>query len=100
MIVLRRVFDLKHNCNLRIKELDIKSGEIGLGVEDQPVCTTGKWLFNQKERLHSPVFVGPRVTKFGPTFVCVLEIQTDSHASGGRATRYIKYVRGDGAHPR
>ena len=98
MIVLRRVFDLEDNRNLRIKKLDIKSGEIGLGVEDQPVGAARKWLPNQKERLHSPVFVGPRMTEFGPTFVCVLQIQTDRHAAGGRATRYIEYVRGDGAH--
>ena len=98
MIVLRRVFDLEDNGNLGVKEVYIKSREIGFRIEDQPVGATGQWFLNQKEGFHSPVFVGPRMTEFGPTFVCVLEIQTDRHAAGGRATRYIEYVRGDGAH--
>jgi hypothetical protein len=27
-----------------------------------------------------------------------LQVQVDSYAAGGRATRYIEYVRGDCAH--
>ncbi len=98
MIVLRCVIDLEDNRNLRIKELDVESREIGLRIEDQPVGAAGQWLFNQKERFDPPIFVGPCMTEFGPAFVRVLQVQVDSNAAGGRATRYIEYVRGDCAH--
>ena len=93
MIVLRCVIDLEHNRNLRIKELDIKSREIGLRIEDQSVGAAGQWLFNQKERFDPPVFVGPRMTEFGPAFVRILHVQVDRNATGGRAARDVEYVR-------
>ena len=98
MIVLRRVVDLEHHRNLRIKELDLECREIGLSIEDQSVGAPGQRLLNQEERFDSPVFVGPRMTEFGPTFVRILQVQVDSYAACGRATRYVEYVRGNCAH--
>ena len=98
MIVLRRIIDLEHNRDLRIEKLDVQCREIGLGVEDQPVGAAGQWLFNQKERFDPPVFVGPRMTEFGPAFIRILQVQADSYTAGRRATRDIEDVRGDCAH--
>ena len=99
MIVLRCIVDLEHYGNLRIEELDVEGREVGLRIEDQPVGAAGKWLFNQEEGFDPPVFIGPRMAELGPAFVRVLQVQVDSYAAGGRATRDIEYVRGDGAHP-
>lgn len=93
MIVLRRVVDLKNNRNLRIEKLDVESREIGLGVEHQPVGTAREWFFNQKEGFNPPVFVSPRMTKFGPGFVRVLYVQVDGDTARRRAARYVEYVR-------
>ena len=92
MIVLRRVVDLEYNRNLRIKVCHVESGKIGFRIEDQAVGAAGKWFFNQKERFDPPVFVGPGMTKFGPTFVGVLQVQVDRYAARGRASRDVEYV--------
>lgn len=93
MVMLRRVVDLEYDRNLRIKILNIESREIGFGIEDQAINAAGQWLFNQKERFDAAVFVGPRMTEFGPRFVRVLQVQADSYTARGRASRYVEYVR-------
>ena len=85
MIVLRRIIDLEHHRNLRIKILDVEFGEIVLRIEDQPIRSTRKRFFNQKEGLHPAVFIGPGMTQLGPGFIRVLEVQMDGDANRGRA---------------
>ena len=98
MIVLRRVVNLEHHCDLRIKVSDIESGKIGFRIEDQPVDAAGQRFSNEKKGFDAAVFVGPGVTEFGPALVGVLQVETNSYATGGRAARDVEYVRRDGAH--
>lgn len=93
MIMLRRIRDLKHDRNLRIKIIDVEFGEIVLGVEDEPVGSTRQWFFDKKEGFHPAIFVSPGMTQLGPGFIGVLDVQMDSNAPGGRAARNVKYVR-------
>jgi hypothetical protein len=93
VVVLRRVGYPKNDRNLRVEKLDVQFGEIVLGIENEPVRSAGEWFFNQKKWFDTPVFVGPSVTKFGPTLVGVLQVQVDSDTACGRAARDVEYVR-------
>lgn len=84
--MLRFVIDLKHNSNLWIKEIDAEAHKIVLSIKHQPVRTAGKRYFNQKERLHATVFVGPGMAELGPAFIRILCFKVNGNAAGRSAT--------------
>ena len=73
--------------------IDLERREIGFCIENQPIDTARKRLFNQKEWFDATVFIGPGVAEFSPAFVCVLQVQADRYTAGGRASRDVEYVR-------
>jgi len=93
VIVLGRVVDFEHDCNLRIKIFNVEFGEIVFRVKNQPVGPTRQRFSNQKERFHPAILVGPGVTQLGPRFISVLDVQMNRDATGGRTARNVEYVR-------
>jgi hypothetical protein len=96
--MLGGVGDFEDDRNLWIKKLDAKFGEIVFRIKNQPIGSTRKRFFNQKERFNPAVFIRPRMTQLGPGFIRVLEVKMDSNSARGCAAGYVEYVRRDGAH--
>jgi hypothetical protein len=67
MIVLRRIFYLEHNRNFAVKELDIKSGEIGFVSKPAGRCRPTVAL--RPEKVSLARLRRSCMTEFGPTFV-------------------------------
>ena len=98
MIVLCGIGDLEYHRHLWIKIFNVEFGEVVFGIEDEPVSAAGQRFFNQKERFHAAVFIGPGMTQLGPRFIRVLNVQMNRDAACGRTARDVKYMRRDCAH--
>jgi hypothetical protein len=90
VIVLWFFPDREHHADLRIEAVHLKTREIGLGVEDEPVGSCRQWLFKQKEGLDSPLFVGPGMGELLPTLITVLAFKIDGYSIRRFAARCVK----------
>ena len=86
MVVLGIFVNFENDCNFREKALDVESGEVRLGIENQPVGACGKWFANEEERLNAAVVIGPGMTQFGPAFIGVLRLEKYCYTRGGGAS--------------
>ena len=98
MIMLRWIFNMEDNADLRIERLDLEFGEVRFSVEDEPVSARLDGLLKQKEWFDAPVFIGPGVAELRPALIRILHFKRDGNGVRGSPAGDIKNVRGDAAH--
>src|SRR6185503_14049928 len=81
MIVLGSIVNVEDHCHLWIEAGDAQRREIRFGIKNQPVSAVAHRAIDEKEWLDAPVGVGPCMAQLGPTFVSVLNLQTNSHTT-------------------
>src|SRR5215216_4675550 len=81
VIMLGAVVDVENDRHLRIETADTERREVGLGIKNQPVCAIRHLAVHEKERLHAPVSVGPRMAQLRPALVSVLHFERYSDAT-------------------
>ena len=96
--MLRWIFNMEDNADLRIERLDLEFGEVRFSVEDEPVSARLNGLLKQKERFDASVFIGPGVAELRPALIHILHFKRDGNRVRGPPARNINNVRGNAAH--
>lgn len=92
------VVHLEDDGDLWIERINSERAEVRFNVEHETIDSGRQRFLDQKERLDSPVFIGPCVAQLCPTLVGVLSLEADRDALGRRTSRRVENVCGDGAH--